>query len=166
MSNTLQDIVLTMFRDECTYARTNRTKPISLRPYYGGRGTKTRCHIIVIFGHQPWISHLLPHHTTTTSWSVWSFHLAPLSMERYVSAFYLLVSLIIITADHKACHQSYGQLSCSSPQPRTRKKQKEYRDQFRVPCAPGRTTLGYTHSDLHTYKHTYTERSKKEEPRF
>ena len=39
-SNTLLDIVLTMFRDAHTDARTNRTKTVSLRPHYVGRRHK------------------------------------------------------------------------------------------------------------------------------
>ena len=36
LSNTLQDIVLTMFLDAHTDARTNRTKPLRLQPRYVG----------------------------------------------------------------------------------------------------------------------------------
>ena len=37
VSNTLQNIVLTMFWDARTDARTNKTKPVCLRPHYAGR---------------------------------------------------------------------------------------------------------------------------------
>jgi len=47
-------------------------------------------------------------------------------------------------------------------QVKTRSKQRECLRRYHVPCGPYQTTPGCTHSDLHTYKYTYTQRHSHE----